>query len=128
MIPEDLKYTKDHEWIKIDNNEATIGITDFAQAELGDITFVEIPEKSTAINKSATLSTIESIKAASDIYAPMSGQISNTNERLESEPELLNNSPYTEGWICKIAISNESELSDLLNASDYNDFIQSLKK
>lgn len=128
MVPENLKYTKEHEWAKINNNEAVFGITDHAQAEMGDITFVEIPEEGASVEQSQPFSVVESVKAASDIYAPLSGKVVGVNEELKDAPELINNSPYEKGWICKIKISNTSEVSALMDAKAYADYLKSLKK
>lgn len=128
MLPEDLKYTKNHEWVKIEDEEAVFGITDYAQAELGDITFVEVPDKGQPVNQFKPFSTVESVKAASDIYAPLSGDIIDVNEELINEPELINKSPYQEGWICKIKILNPSEISALMDAKAYEKYLGDLKK
>lgn len=124
MIPENLKYTKKHEWVKIENDEAIFGITDHAQSELGDITFIEVPEKGTAIKQSQNFSTVESVKAASDIYAPLSGEIIDANEELANAPELINKSPYEKGWICRIKISNPDEVSNLMDAKAYKEYLE----
>lgn len=124
MIPENLKYTKKHEWVKIENDEAIFGITDHAQSELGDITFIEVPEKGTAIKQSQNFSTVESVKAASDIYAPLSGEIIDANEELANAPELINKSPYEKGWICRIKIANPDEVSNLMDAKAYKEYLE----
>ena len=123
-IPEELKYTREHEWIR-DNGDgtATVGITDFAQGELGDIVFVELEEVGYEFDKDETFGTVEAVKTVSDLYAPVSGEIAEINERLEDEPELVNDDPYGDGWMIKIAMSNESELEDLMSADDYQDII-----
>ncbi|UCH12081.1 MAG: glycine cleavage system protein GcvH [Candidatus Omnitrophota bacterium] len=128
MIPENLKYTKEHEWVKIENDQAVFGITNHAQSELGDITFVEVPEKGTAVKQFETLSVVESVKAASDIYAPLSGDIIDVNEKLLNAPELINKSPYEEGWICKIKISDPVQISNLMDAKAYKQYLEGLKK
>ncbi|MBN1405659.1 MAG: glycine cleavage system protein GcvH [Candidatus Omnitrophica bacterium] len=128
MIPGDLKYTKDHEWAKIDLNHAVIGITDHAQKELGDITFVEVPETKTILKQGGALSTVESVKAASDIYAPVSGEIIEANEALADKPELINQSPYEKGWLCKIKLSDPKEASKLMDARQYEEYLNTLKK
>lgn len=128
MISDNLKYTKQHEWVKIQGDEAVFGITDYAQSELGDITFIEVPEKGTAVKQFTAYSTVESIKAASDIYAPLSGGIVDVNEKLINAPELLNKSPYNDGWICKIKISNISESSKLMDAMTYKKYLETIKK
>ena len=126
-MPENLKYTKEHEWIKIENDEAVFGITDHAQSELGDITFIEVPEKGTVVKKSQSYTTVESVKAASDIYAPLSGEIIDVNEELINTPELINQSPYEKGWICKIKISNPDEATGLMDAKAYEEYLSSLR-
>ena len=124
MVPEDLKYTKEHEWVRIKGNEATIGITDHAQSELGDITFIELPSKGKQISKSDSIATIESVKAASDIFAPLSGEIKAVNETLENAPEVINQSPYGDGWICRISLSEASEQGELMGATEYTKFLE----
>ena len=124
MIPQDLKYTKEHEWVRIDGDKAIIGITDHAQSALGDITFIELPEKGKDIKQSEGISTLESVKAASDIYAPLSGTIEEVNESLESSPEIINSSPYEDGWICKINMANVSEQDKLMDAGMYEQFLK----
>tara|TARA_B100001115_G_C15809030_1_gene400906 strand:+ start:1021 stop:1395 length:375 start_codon:yes stop_codon:yes gene_type:complete len=121
--PENLKYTKEHEWCKIDGNIATVGITDFAQSELGDIVFVEFPNVSDEINQNETVGTIEAVKTVADLYSPLSGKIIEINDSLESEPNLINDSPYDQGWIFKIEITNNDEYNDLLNSNSYKEII-----
>ncbi len=116
--PKELLYTESHEWVKIEDGHAYLGITDFAQSELGEVVFVELPEESDEVNKGEEYATIESVKAASDINAPVSGVIVEVNENLEDNPELINEDPY-ENWIVKIELNDESETSDLLSAEDY---------
>ena len=124
MIPGDLKYTKEHEWIKIDGEVATIGITDHAQTELGDITFVELPDVGKDVKQSDSCATVESVKAASDIYTPLSGKISAVNESLQDAPEAINQSPYGEGWICKVDITDAGEADGLMSAQDYEEYLK----
>ncbi len=118
-IPEALQYTSEHEWIAIEDDVATIGITDYAQGELGDIVFVELPNKGDSTNQTEAFGTIEAVKAVSELYAPLSGEIKDVNSTLEEQPELINNDPYGEGWIIKLKISDESELEKLLSAEEY---------
>jgi len=118
-IPEALQYTSEHEWIAIEDDVATIGITDYAQGELGDIVFVELPNKGDSTNQTEAFGTIEAVKAVSELYAPLSGEIKDVNSILEKQPELINNDPYGEGWIIKLKISDESELEKLLSAEEY---------
>ncbi len=124
MMPDDLKYTKDHEWVRIEGSEAVLGITEHAQSELGDITFIELPETEKEVNQSDTVATIESVKAASDIYAPLSGKIVGVNELLKDAPESINRSPYKDGWICRINIKNPEEQDNLMSAAEYEKFLQ----
>jgi glycine cleavage system H protein len=124
MIPEELKYTSEHEWARIDGDVATIGITDHAQQELGDITFVEVPEVDGSLKQNEVFGTIESVKAASDLYAPLSGKITEVNPDLEESPEVINESPYEKGWILKIKMSDKSEEDALLSAADYKSVVE----
>ena len=117
--PEDLKYTKEHEWIRVENNTATIGITDFAQETLTDIVFVELPEIGKKVEQSKTAATIESVKSVSDIYAPASGEVIKVNEQLKDHPEIVNQDPYGKGWIFKIKLANKNELNSLMSAEEY---------
>ena len=118
-IPAELLYSTDHEWVKVENGKAIIGITDFAQDQLGDVVFVEVPEADTEINGGDGLSTIESVKAVSDVYSPTSGKVIEANEELTDAPQLINEDPYGKGWIAVIEISDESELKELLDAEAY---------
>jgi len=122
-IPDSLKYTKDHEWIKIDGDQAWIGITDYAQNELGDIVFIEVETEGETLDKEETFGTIEAVKTVSDMFMPVSGEILEFNETLEQNPEIVNNDPYGEGWIIKIKITNSSEIDDLLDAAAYKELI-----
>ena len=123
-LPENLKYTDDHEWIKIKDDIAIIGITDFAQSELGDIIFVEFPDTGISINQKDTVGTLEAVKTVADIYSPVTGEVIEINDTLESNPELINEDPYENGWILKIKISNLNELDSLLSNSDYEKLIK----
>lgn len=118
-IPENLKYTKDHEWIKVSGEEAYIGITDFAQNELGDIVFVEVETEGEKLEKGEAFGTIEAVKTVSDMFMPVSGEVLEFNEVLENSPETINSDPYKKGWIIKIKITNPDEVDDLLNAGQY---------
>jgi glycine cleavage system H protein len=126
MIPENLYYTKDHEWAKIDKDIATVGITDHAQEALGEVTFVELPEIGKDVLQHDTLATVESSKAASDVYAPLSGKVTKVNEALSSEPELINKDCYGAAWICKVAVSDLGGLKNLLNAKQYEEYLKGL--
>jgi glycine cleavage system H protein len=119
-LPENLKYTSDHEWIKLlDNDEAVVGITDFAQQSLGDITFVETPEEGDTFDRGATFGVVESVKAASDLYMPVDAEVIEGNSDLENAPEQVNQSPFDEGWIIKIKLLDASQIGELLDASAY---------
>ena len=118
-VPGNLKYTKDHEWIKVEGNIGTIGITDFAQGELGDIVFIDISPDISEITVHETFGTIEAVKTVSDMYAPVSGKVVEINKKLNDEPQLVNTDPYNAGWIIKIEISNPTQLNDLLDAEAY---------
>lgn len=118
-LPQNLKYSEDHEWIKVEGNTATIGITDFAQSELGDIVFVELPEAGDDITKGESFGSVESVKTVSELYAPLSGSIIAINEELEDSPELVNEDSYEGAWMLKVELSNESELDSLLDADGY---------
>ncbi len=122
-IPDDLKYTKDHEWVKIDGEEATIGITDFAQNELGDIVYIEVGTEGETLDKEETFGTIEAVKTVSDLFMPLSGEVLEFNEELESSPDIVNNDPYGKGWIIKVKLSDPSEADELLSAEKYKELI-----
>lgn len=122
-IPENLKYTKDHEWVRVEGNIGVIGITDYAQSELGDVVFVDIDESLAEISKGASCGTIEAVKTVSDVFAPFSGKVVEVNPKLKDNPELLNSDPYGEGWMIKAEINNASELDDLLDATAYKNLI-----
>lgn len=124
-IPENLKYTKDHEWIKIDGDEAYVGITDYAQNELGDIVFVEIETEGENLDKEEVFGTVEAVKTVSDIFMPISGEVMEVNSKLEDSPEIVNKDPYGEGWLIKVKISDKSELDDLLEGGKYKELIES---
>tara|TARA_B100000497_G_C7390310_1_gene248729 strand:+ start:44 stop:421 length:378 start_codon:yes stop_codon:yes gene_type:complete len=122
-IPENLKYTKDHEWIKIDSDIATIGITSFAQSELGDIVFIDIDTEGEELEKEEVFGTIEAVKTVSDLFMPVSGEVTEFNQVLEDNPELINTDPYGDGWIIKVSISDISNLDDLLSSDEYKSLI-----
>lgn len=121
--PENLKYTKDHEWIKMDGDIATVGITDFAQGELGDIVYVEVETVDETLEKEEIFGTVEAVKTVSDLFLPLSGEIIEFNESLEGEPEKVNTDPYGEGWMVKIKISNPEEVDSLMDATAYKELI-----
>jgi len=118
-FPENLKYTKDHEWLKVEGNTATVGITDFAQGELGDIVYLEIETKGQTLSKEEVFGTIEAVKTVSDLFMPVNGKVLEVNPNLEQNPELVNQDPYGDGWMIKIAIDNQAELDELMDAKDY---------
>ena len=119
-----VKYTREHEWIHIEGDTATVGITFYAQEQLGDVVFVELPEADTSANQGAEVAVVESVKAASDIYAPVTGTIVESNSELSDRPELVNEDPENDGWFFKMNLSDMSELEDLLDEADYQTFIQ----
>ncbi|MCO6429806.1 MAG: glycine cleavage system protein GcvH [Deltaproteobacteria bacterium] len=121
--PDDLKYTSDHEWVRIEGANATVGITHFAQAELGDLVFVELPAIGRAVSKKETFCVVESTKAASDVYAPLGGKVAEVNQDLNSNPELINQDPYNGGWIAKLEGIDEAEAAELLSAAQYREII-----
>lgn len=122
-IPSELKYTKDHEWVKIDGDVATVGITDFAQGELGDIVYVEVETLDETLDKDEVFGTVEAVKTVSDLFLPLAGEIIEFNESLEDEPEKVNSDPYGDGWMIKIKISDESQVDGLLSDSDYKELV-----
>ena len=122
-IPEELKYTEEHEWVKIEDNIATVGITDFAQGELGDIVYLEIDTLDSEIATNEVFGTVEAVKTVSDLFMPLGGKVIETNPELEDKPELVNEDPYGEGWIIKMKISDQGELTDLLSADAYKELI-----
>ena len=124
-IPKNLKYTKDHEWVMIENNTATVGITDFAQGELGDIVYVEVDTLDETVASEAVFGTVEAVKTVSDLFAPISGKIITFNDALTDNPELVNSDPYGQGWMVKIEIENQDEIENLLNAEAYASIVQS---
>lgn len=124
QLPGDLRYTKDHEWIKIEGDVATVGITAFAQSELGDVTYVEVPQVGQQLSKGESFGVVESVKAVSDIYAPMSGEVIAVNDALVDEPETVNASPYERAWMIKLRLQDPGEATSLLGAAEYEQLIQ----
>jgi glycine cleavage system H protein len=118
-IPGDLKYTKDHEWVKIEGDEATIGVTDYAQGELGDVVYVEIETEGETLDQEEVFGTVEAVKTVSDLFMPLSGEVTAVNEKLADEPDIVNKDPYGEGWMVKIKMSDTSQADALLSADDY---------
>ncbi len=119
MYPDDLRYSKDHEWVRVEGSRATIGITNFAADELGDIVFVELPEPGTKVAQFASFGVVESVKAVSDLYAPVSGEVAEINEALREKPELVNADPFGEGWMLKVELSSPDEVEQLMDAVAY---------
>lgn len=122
-LPEELKYTKDHEWIRLDGNIATVGITDFAQRELGDIVYVEIETEGESVEEGEVFGTVEAVKTVSDLFMPLTGTVKEVNEALDTEPELVNSDPYGKGWMIKIEMEDEAGIDALLSAQAYADLI-----
>ena len=122
-IPADLKYTEQHEWVKLDGDVATIGITDYAQEVLRDLVFVELPAKGRQVKAHESFVVVESVKAASEVYAPLSGEVIEINDALTKAPETINTAPYTDGWLCKIRLSDKGELATLLDAAKYQTLV-----
>jgi len=122
-FPDNLKYTKEHEWIRVEGETGFVGITDYAQGELGDVVFVELPAKGKKVKKGETFGTVEAVKAVSDLYAPVSGEVVEANPILEKTPELVNKEPYGNGWMIKLRLGNPGELSALLDAKKYRELI-----
>jgi glycine cleavage system H protein len=122
-IPAQLRYTKDHEWISLEGNVATVGITDFAQGELGDIVYVDIPSVGKALEAEAVFGTVEAVKTVSDLFLPLKGTISEVNPALESQPELVNSDPYGEGWMIKLTVDNPADVEALLDAAAYTSLV-----
>ena len=127
-FPKHLKYSREHEWVKVEGNVAQVGITDYAQSELGDVVYVELPEVGTDVEANNTFGVVESVKAVSDLFAPVTGSITEVNPQLEEEPELVNSDPYEDGWMIKIEMNDLSELNDLLDADEYKTFVEEESK
>jgi glycine cleavage system H protein len=128
MYSDDFLYTKEHEWIRVENGDVTIGITHHAQQELGDIVFVELPQIGASFSAGDTFGTVESVKAVSDVYAPVGGEVIEVNEALNDKPELINEDPHGDGWIAKLRLADKGELEGLLSADDYEAYIAEEKK
>lgn len=128
MYPNDYYYTQDHEWIKVEDGLGVVGITDFAQKQLGDVVFVELPEVGTQLEFHQVLGVVESVKAVSDIYSPVSGEVVEVNQSLNDNPELINEDPHGKGWIVKIRFNDEAELQRLMSASEYEKYIEGIEE
>ena len=122
-IPEGLRYSEEHEWVSVAGDVATVGITNFAQEELGDIVFVELPKIGAALKRAGTLGVVESVKAVSDVYAPIGGTVTTVNERLTSNPEIINEDPYGDGWMVKVTVTDASDVEGLMTAAQYREFV-----
>ena len=120
MVPADLRYTKDHEWVKVEGDIATIGVTDFAAGQLGDVVFVDLPAVGKSLDQFSTFGVVESVKAVSDLYAPVSGEIAEVNGDLASQPELVNSDPFGAGWMIKVKVADAAQLEELLDAAGYD--------
>ncbi|KAJ7526586.1 hypothetical protein O6H91_16G013600 [Diphasiastrum complanatum] len=123
-VPDDLKYSKSHEWVKVDGDTAVIGITDHAQHELGDVVFADLPDTGTSVSKGDAFAVVESVKAASDVYSPVSGQVLDINATVKDTPALVNKAPFTDGWLIKVQLSDKSELDSLLDAAKYKEHVE----
>jgi glycine cleavage system H protein len=124
MTPEDSRYAKSHEYVHVEGDVGTVGITDYAQKELGDVVFVELPQAGTQLEAGDELGSIESVKAVSELFTPVSGEVVEINEKLADKPELVNTDPYGDGWMIKIRLSDPSEMDELMTADDYEDYVQ----
>ena len=127
-IPKELRYSKEHEWAAVDDSIATIGITDYAQAQLGDIVYVELPEAGTQVTKDDKFGVVESVKAVSDVYSPVTGTVVAVNTGLPNSPETLNEEPYGDGWMIRVELSDPEELNDLMTAAEYEKFIEAAEE
>ena len=123
MVPTDLHYTKDHEWVRVDGDEAVVGITDYAANQLGDIVFVELPDVGRTLSQAATFGVVESVKAVSDLFSPVSGEVTSGNDALAAAPELVNSDPYGDGWMIRLKLANPTEVDELLDAAAYDALI-----
>ena len=123
MVPTDLRYTKDHEWVRVEGDEATIGITQYAADQLGDIVFVELPDVGRTLDQFATFGVVESVKAVSDLFAPLQGEVTGTNETLAGSPELVNSDPYGAGWMLRLRVAETAQLEELLEPGAYDDLV-----
>jgi glycine cleavage system H protein len=121
--PTDLRYTRDHEWVRVDGDEATVGITQYAADQLGDIVFVELPEAGRDLEEAKSFGVVESVKAVSDLFAPISGEVTSTNDALASEPELVNRDPYGAGWMVRMTVADPAQLDDLLDGDGYDELV-----
>jgi len=128
MYPDDFYYTKEHEWVKLEGDSATIGITDFAQNQLGDVVYVELPGVGDELKAHQTVGVVESVKAVSDVYSPISGEVTEVNEGLNDDPEILNKDPHKKGWIIKLKVKDKSEIEELMSASEYEKYLEGIEE
>ncbi|MBI3399673.1 MAG: glycine cleavage system protein GcvH [Deltaproteobacteria bacterium] len=126
-FPKDIKYTKEHEWVRVEGNIATVGITDYAQDSLGDVVYLELPSDGTAVTKDETFGVVESVKAVSDLYSPIGGTVIEINDALIDNPEVINDDPYGDAWMLKVEMNNHGELEDLLTADEYKKYVEEEK-
>lgn len=126
-FPKDLKYTKEHEWVKVEGNTAIVGITDYAQDSLGDVVYVELPQEGGSVTKHEPFGVVESVKAVSDLYSPISGSVSEVNDAIVDNPEVINEDPYGDAWMIKVSLANSDELDDLLTSDEYQKYIEEEK-
>ena len=127
MYPDDLRYSREHEWVRVDGDEVTIGITQYAQTELGDVVYVELPQSGERLDRAAEFGTVESVKAVSALYAPLGGEVVAVNETLTTQPELVNGSPYGDGWMIKMRVEDQSQLDELMDAAAYEKLVNELR-
>jgi glycine cleavage system H protein len=127
MYPSDFYYSKDHEWVKVEGETATVGITDFAQKQLGDVVYIELPGVGTQLDVHQTIGVVESVKAVSDVYSPVAGEVVAVNEELNGAPEMLNQDPHGRGWVIRLKIQNKSDLEKLMTASDYETYLEGIQ-
>lgn len=126
-FPKDLRYTKEHEWVRVEGNIATVGITDYAQDSLGDVVYLELPSEGAAVTKDETFGVVESVKAVSDLYSPISGTVMEINDALVDNPEVINDDPYGDAWMLKVEMNNSSEIKELLTADEYKKYVEEEK-
>ena len=122
-VPKELKYTKDHEWLRVEGNVAFVGITHFAQSELGDIVFIDVDTEGESLEKEEVFGSVEAVKTVSDLFMPINGEVLEFNEKLEDNPELINSDPYGEGWIIKVSLNDDSDMGDLMSSNDYQELV-----
>ncbi len=127
MTPKDAKYSRDHEWVRVKDGEATVGITDYAQHQLGDVVFVELPAAGARLKQFETFGAVESVKSANDLYAPVGGDVAASNEKLGTNPELVNESPYEDGWMVRVRVADPGELNNLMSAEEYEEYLKTLE-